>query len=347
MENTTLNTTPPPAATPSGRRHGPATWLALLLALGALLACAWFLQELRRVSAHAGAQALDAQRAALRLDTVAAELGGMRAQVRELAALESELAERLAATRAALDPLLESRGNVDLALAEVEYLLILAEHRLVLMQDPDTATAALEAARQRLTGLDAPGLDAVRGQVEVDLLRLRDVPRPDFRRWHGELVTLARAVADFPLRAGSAAEDSAPEPPAPGGWRGLVHSIWRELRSFVVVTRSDAGAPALPGQETVLVQALQLRIESARLALLRRDGAALRDAAMAASAWLEQWFEPSHAGVRAAGAQLRELAALEPAPALPGITSSLETLRALQRERTPPGAPAAADVPAP
>lgn len=337
---------PAPAMPP--RRLPLLALLGVLLALGALLVGAWTFGELRRIAARVEAQALDVQRAAIRLEAVADELSGVRAQVRELAAAESDLAERLVATRTALDRVLASRDNVDLALAEVEYLFILAEHRLVLMQDADTAAAALVAAQRRLEALDAPGLDAVRGQVEVDLLHLRDLPRPDFRRWHGDLVALAVTAGSLPLRASTIAADVTPAPtPAPTGWRGLVQLVWTELRQFVVVTRTDVGAPVLPGERAMLVQGLQLRIDTARLALLRRDHAALQDAAEAALAWLDRWFDPADAGVRAAGAQLRQLSALDPAPSLPEITSSLETLRALMRERAAPGTPLPADEAAP
>lgn len=354
MENTQVNpdnTAAGGAAARVPRRGAPlVALLALFLAAGALLAGAWLVRDVRRVAAQADAQAMETQRAAVRLEAVVQDLSGLRAEFRKLAADESDLAERIAGTRAALQELAHARGNVDFALAEVEYLLILAEQRLVLMQDGDTASAALGAAQRRLEGLDAPGLDAVRGQMEVDQLRLRDMPRIDFNTWHADLGALADSVPDMPLRAGTAAPAGPATPPPPEGWRGVVHAIWQELRGLVVITRHSEALDPLPGEREALVKTLQLRVEAARLALLRRDRVALHAATAATLDWLTRWFDPTDSGVRSARGKLEALATLEPAPAPPEITSSLETLRALMRERATPGpldAPESAAEPAP
>jgi uncharacterized protein HemX len=237
---------------------------------------------------------------------------------------------------------------VDFALAETEYLLILAEQRLTLMQDVETAKAALQAVDNRLAGLQAPGLDAVRGQVNADLLRLAQVPLIDYSRWIEELGELTAAADTLPLRTKAQPDAKAGAAgAAPQGWRGFLHAVWQELRDTVVITRTASKLAPLPAERHYLVQNLLLRLETARLALLRRDTRALHDAAASAADWLRLWFDGRDARVRNALQRLQVLATLDPAAPLPDISSSLETLRALTRERAAPAPVDTAPVPAP
>lgn len=326
------------AARPA-RRSGPWTGAALLLALIALAAGAWSLLELRRISDRGDALTLELQQAGIRIQAAAREAGDLRAQVRELADHDAGVDRRLDETRAALQRVAQTNGNVDFALAEVEYLLILAEQRLALMQDVDSARAALQAVERRLDGLYAPGLDAVRGQVGADLLRLARVPGIDYSQWIEELGELAAVAEALPLRAempAVAAVPAAAAAPAAQGWRGFLHAVWQELSDMVVITRNAPGSAPLPGEHYYLVQNLLLRIETARLALLRRDTRALHDAAASATDWLRRWFDAGDPRVRTALDRLQALSVLDPTAPLPDITSSLETLRALIRERAAP-----------
>ena len=322
--------------------------MALLLALMALAAGAWSLLELRRVTDHGGMLAQELRRGGTRMEAVARETGELRALIRELADRAAGMDRRLDETRAVLDRAAQASANVDFALAEVEYLLILAEQRLALMQDVGTAQAALRAVEQRLAGLQVPGLDAVRGQVGADLLRLAQMPDIDYSRWIEELGELAMAAETLPLRTKAQVGTAPVAGAAPAqGWRGFLHAIWHELRGMVVISRDATGSAALPGERHFLVQNLLLRIETARLALLRRDARALHDAVVSTSDWLRRWFDASDPRVRTALGQLEALSAVDPALKPPDITSSLETLRALIRERAAPMLPVPAPPPQP
>ncbi len=332
-----------------GRSSRPWVGMAFLVALIALAAGAWSLQELHLIKARTGNLAMELRRAGDRMEAAARDSAELRVQVRALADHNAGADSMLAETRAALNQVVQNNGNVDFALAEVEYLLILAEQRLTLMQDVETAKAALQAVDNRLAGLQAPGLDAVRGQVNADLLRLAQVPVIDYSRWIEELGELSAGAGALPLRTAAqavagAATDGAP--PAQG-WRGFLQAVWQELRDTVVITRTAAELAPFPAEQHHVVQNLLLRIETARLALLRHDGRALHDAAAATVDWLQRWFDGGDPRVRNALDRLQVLAAVEPAPPLPDITSSLETLRALTRERAVPVSPGTAPVPVP
>ena len=320
-----------------GRMFRPWVGIALVLALIALAAGAWSLLELRRITDRTGKLALELQRNGERLEAAGSESGKLRGQIQELADHGAAVDRELADTRATLNQLVQNNGNVDFALAEAEYLLILAEQRLTLMQDVETAKAALQAVDNRLAGLQAPGLDAVRGQVNADLLRLAQVPVIDYSRWIEELGELTAGADTLPLRTKAQPDAKAGAAgAAPQGWRGFLHAVWQELRDTVVITRTASKLAPLPAERHYLVQNLLLRLETARLALLRRDTRALHDAAASAADWLRRWFDGGDARVRNALQRLQALAALDPAAPLPDISSSLETLRALSRERAAP-----------
>lgn len=329
-----------------GRTSRPWVGVALLLALIALAGGAWSLLELRRVMSHAGNLDQELRRAGERLDASVHASADLRAQVQALADHNAGVDRALAEIRAALSQMVQSNANVDFALAEAEYLLILAEQRLTLMQDVETAKAALQAVDNRLAGLEAPGLDAVRGQVNADLLRLAQVRGIDYSGWIEKLGELTAGAETFPLRTGEQAPANSPTAgAAPQGWRGLLHSVWQEIRGTVVITRTAAELAPLPTERHYLVHNLLLRIETARLALLRRDTRALRDAAASAMDWLRRWFDGGDPRVRDALDRLQEMTGLDPAAPLPDITSSLETLRALSRERASPAAGPAPSTP--
>ncbi len=341
------NSRPVPHAVPPPRRAaGLWAGLALLLALAALAAGAWSLLQLRLTSDRAVAQDLELKQAQARTEAASREAAVLRTQVRELADRAAGMERRLDETHAALDQVTQTSANADFALAEIEYLLILAEERLALMQDNGTAQAALRMAERRLAGLDVPGLDAVRGQIGADLLRLAQAPEIDYGQWVEELGALAVAAETLPLRAAAQAEAPTVDAVAPAqGWRGLLQSIWRELRSMVVISRNSAGVSPLPSDRHSMVQSLLLRIETTRLALLRRDGRALHDAAASTTDWLQRWFNGADPRVRAALDRLQVLSELDLAAPPPDITSSLETLRALIRERAAPMTPPPATQP--
>ncbi|OGT82029.1 MAG: hypothetical protein A3H91_03215 [Gammaproteobacteria bacterium RIFCSPLOWO2_02_FULL_61_13] len=332
-----------------GRSSRPWVGMAFLVALIALAAGAWSLQELRQVKSRTENLAMELRRAGDRMEAAARESADLRAQVGELSNHNVGVDRTLAETRAALNQVVQSNGNVDFALAEVEYLLILAEQRLTLMQDVETAKGALQAVDNRLAGLQAPGLDAVRGQINADLLRLAQVPVIDYSRWIEELGELTTGAKTLPLRtAAQAVAEATTDGASPAqGWRGFLHAVWQELRDTVVVTRTAAELSPFPAEQHYVVQNLLLRIETARLALLRRDSRALHDAAASTTDWLQRWFDGGDPRVRNALNRLQVLATLDPAPPLPDITSSLETLRALTRERAAPASPGPAPAPVP
>ncbi|MEE4662235.1 MAG: uroporphyrinogen-III C-methyltransferase, partial [Halieaceae bacterium] len=102
-------------------------------------------------------------------------------QEQKLADENLRLQEREAELRAAVADVHRrvGRSGTQWIIAEVEYLLRVANHRLLLARDVDTARAALEIADQRLRDTKDPGWAGVRAQIAREIAALSAYQPPD------------------------------------------------------------------------------------------------------------------------------------------------------------------------
>ncbi|MCH8262110.1 MAG: uroporphyrinogen-III C-methyltransferase [Proteobacteria bacterium] len=249
----------------------------------------------------------------------------------------------------------DKRGNnEDWALAEVEYLLIIAMHRLLLEEDVATALAAMEAADLRLRNLRNPGLLPVRQQLASDINQLRSVNLVDIAGLAIYLADLVELSDDLLLKSSvlsaetehalsSEANYADVEDPL---WKKLPKLLWQEIKSLVVIKRSDEVKQALllPGEEYFLTQNLKLELESARQSVLRSDSENLRASIDFIQFWLRQYFDTSDSAVVNVMETLDKMRSVELKPALPDISSSLESLRAYVHEAASEPTTGTADV---
>ena len=234
-------------------------------------------------------------------------------------------------------------NNEDWALAEVEYLLVIATHRLVLEQNPDTALAAMEAAALRLKDMDDEGLNPVREQLVMDMDRLREFDQVDSSALSIYLADLIERAASLPLKedviekpAQSQVPDAAVIPEQKvSGLQGLLGSVWQDLKGLVVIKHKGEARRALllPEEEYFLYQNLRLELENARLAVLHRDTANLHTSVTLLTDWLNEYFNTADTAVANVLETLKKMSTLHLNPVLPDIASSLETLRAYMRQR--------------
>ena len=115
-----------------------------------------------------------------------------------------------------------------------------------------------------------------------------------------------------------------------------MHEFWQELKSLVIITRNDKdpGALLLPDEKYFLYQNLRLQLESARIAVLRRDSGSFRASLQNVIAWLEKYFNGADAGVSHIMDSLRDRLDLDLDPDLPDISASLDTIREFIKQRS-------------
>ncbi len=261
-------------------------------------------------------------REAVQQDLVAAN-AALAAQTERLAALESELA----ATRLRLNSM-DTGGS---PLAEAEVLLRFAQQRLLLAHDTVTAAELFRAADELLRGIDDPALFTVRDILARELALLQAVPPVDVPGLFAQLSAQAARVADFTVVSASAAQDFAVTPvensvQEEGGWWS---GIKQTLGDYFVVTQStEEVAPQLDAETQFLLRALiQLRIEQAKLALLRAEPELYQAALDEALASSRQWLRGDEASL---ASYLSALDTLRATPIMMDISRVDDTLAALR-----------------
>lgn len=250
----------------------------------------------------------------------------------------------------------ELRGRIGMehrewAVAEVEYLLRIAEHRLNLERDQGAALALLHEARSLLAMQEQAEYLPVLRLIDTDIRKLTAVSLPDRGALAAELADLAATVTALPLAVvetlGRDAQSSAEAAPREtqtsesSGWRRVAGMIWQDIRSLVTIRREGvAPRPLLqPDQHYFLKQNLQLKLETARLALLADNSRTYRDALAEADEWLQRFFDTSATAVADARATIARLAATELQPQLPAIGQSRQLLQQVTRQLQPRGKP--------
>lgn len=226
-------------------------------------------------------------------------------------------------------------GRTRTQMAVVEHLLMTANDRLLLEHDVDGAATALDLADQRLGALGEPRLFVVRRSISDERLALRAVPRVDRAAAALTFSSLISRVPRLPLRARvpdhfeARIEHSQIAPQS--GWAARAWAGVKEAMAGVFnVRRNNGPAPRLlpPDQESLVYQVLMLKLEGARLALLRGDATSFRDLCDSAGSWIKDYFRPDDPGVLAAQAELERLRPLQLSAPLPDISRSLTLLRA-------------------
>ena len=226
--------------------------------------------------------------------------------------------------------------------AEAEYLLRVANHRLTLMADSETAAQALKAADERLGNTGDPGWAPVRELIAREITQINALPKVDQAGISAELGALAEQVSQLPLLnegismrvKEKAASDEAPLQAEEDGFdlQQVIDDLWQGFTSMVEVRHHDKPVTAMlpPEQRYFLIQNLQLKLEAAKAALMGRNQALYGDNLTSAAEWVATYFKLDDPAVSGFHQQIEALAQRDVAPVLPDISASL---RALQERR--------------
>jgi uroporphyrin-3 C-methyltransferase len=268
--------------------------------------------------------------------------GGLRDIEARLGQMEARLIESQS-QRHALEVLYQelSRSRDEWVLAEVEQILLLASQQLQLAGNVKAALLALETADARLARADRPQLTQLRRVIGTDIERLKAAPSVDVTGMGLKLERVLGAIDTLPLaaeaRAVPASAEEAAGAPA-SRWRRLLAELKEDIKGLVRIQRIEAPQTLLlsPEHAFFLRENLKLRLLTARLALLSRDGASFRTDISAAIGWLRRHFDPASRQVGAVLETLDQLARTDIGAEPPSINASLEAARNLRfvRERS-------------
>ena len=338
----------PPAARRAGRGLASLALLLAILALSLGLYLYWGAHYEPDPLASRVA-ALEAEAAAslgsasdpltARLAAVESELRAIRErQVSAAASTDSVPAENDMAAddaRAAEQPERMVEDGASWQLAEVRYLLRMANHRLGRERDARGAALLLAAADDALRGLDDPRFTPVRARIAEERLAVAGLPAVDAEGLYLALEAIKRDLdqlpLDLPAFADRASRDASTEPPAEG-WR----AVWNAVSELVRVRRVDAARPLLAPEEAAYLELnLRLTLERAQLAGLRREQAVFVTSIETAIDWIEAWQEPAHPEVRGIIEGLQAIAEVRLDAPVPDLSGSLVALDAVLAGRIP------------
>ncbi|MDS4021484.1 MAG: uroporphyrinogen-III C-methyltransferase [Candidatus Competibacter sp.] len=233
-------------------------------------------------------------------------------------------------------------------LAEVDYLLRLADSKLKLERNVATARLALDAAQQRLKVVGEASLASVQTMLAEAIATLRGVQLPDITGLAHKLVDMEKEVGGLPLKIDSGVPDikNRVKPAASvavsadterSWWDRGTEAVWNQFKDIVVIRRVRSEAPPLIAmeEEFFLRQNLRLELESMRMALLRGDAQSYQDSYELVRKWTETYFDTQDARVATFLSQLQALSAVQFNSYIPDLTGLNQAFRDALSRRQP------------
>jgi len=344
MPATTTTAAPIPAALGSASKKGGSSvaflWLCMAVMVAAICYGAFFMarqyehqQQLlgsMRGQLDQQKQALDIQLQVIR-DDVQQELNDQQETVQ---AGMNDLAERIDNTAARVLAL-SSVSRDDWKLAEAQYLLRLAEQRILLERDSQNAIALALSADDVLRDINQVELVGVRKLLAEEIAVLKLAGFVDREGIYVRLAALANQIDAIPFiePLGTAAEESLSEQQLPDNetfgekTKRLFYGLLTKLGSYVRVRDHGKNINAVlpPSEQKYLQQNLRLMLEQAQVALLRNEAQIYTESLVKAQNWINQYYALN----TQASTVLDELKSLQEEEIAPELTSFSNSAAAL------------------
>jgi len=236
----------------------------------------------------------------------------------------------------------QGRGPRQWRVAEVDYLLNIANQRLILQRDVKTAVHALSDADARLESIADPALIPVRKDIASEISALRVVQLPDIDGMAVTLQGLVDNIEQLPLISKEHVIKREQKVESAKNWRDLPGALWNDIKSLVIIRRGQPKVERLLPPEEIhyLYQNLGLKLEQARIALLQQDSSLFKRNLADTETWIKRYFDPEATAVSSVLSTITQLSAVELQPKLPDISASLRTLRQWTASQTSHVAPA-------
>jgi uroporphyrin-3 C-methyltransferase len=335
------------AATPSPPPRRGIPWFGLLnfLLIVALAAAAgYYWREQQRLAATyqtrlAGLQAqLDdkASSGALQssLSPLRNEIGSLDSKVGELALGQEGLRE-------SSEKLFQlwGRDKNDWQLAEVEYLMRVAQHKLILQDDFAGAAITLQAASDLIGETGDPGLLPVRVMISEEIADLKTRRRADLVGMTLMLAQLGRQVRSlqpgFAVRVEEQPEAAVAEPQTAQDWLGRFNAL---LHSLISIRKESTDPTEIEANIVDVSAALEDNLKLARWAVLERDARQFQLLIDRSLQLFREFYDLDNAANHDFMTQLQDLQKMVINPEKPDITASLRELQRIlsQRDNAPP-----------
>ena len=229
--------------------------------------------------------------------------------------------------------------NKDYALAEVEHLLTIASHNLLLGYNYDTTVSALDAASIRLAGIAIDEAKVIKGQLDRDVRILKSSNQIDLSKSILFLSDLSDRIDSLPLKKilmknklqNNKEIDYINEDEV----KNFLTLILEELKSLIIIRRNENVTQDffLPDEINLLKLNIKFELVNAKLALLNRDKKSLENSILQINNYLEDYYDLSNVETQDIHDQLSQIVNLDFSTPNIDINSSLESVRALIHSR--------------
>ncbi len=273
--------------------------------------------------------------------TIAAQQAAFAAQDQMLKQERTRLEQQGTEMKQALDSVFEriGRSSTQWIVAEAEYLMRIANHRLQLEGDAATALVALETADTRLRDSGDPVWNGVREQLANEMTEIKSIKMLDLAGNASRLSGLITQVEQLKLPQSGPLVSTRSEGGSVQDKKELtvdtvLRDGWEGFKSLMVIRKNDQPLTAMlgPEQRFFLYQNLRLQLESARMALLRRDQSLFDSSLDRATTWAGEFFDQETASTKAMRSGIGDIKGLQVKPKLPDISGSLRMLLQQQRQ---------------
>lgn len=285
---------------------------------------------------------------------------GLENMQNKIGALEASV-QQAQGQYAALDAMYAefSRARDERAVTEVEQAINIAAQQLQLAGNIPAALAALQNADSRLALLDQARFLGLRKLIARDIERLKALPLSDASSVALQLETIMGRIDSLPLGfehlpplAVNKVKTSAPKQtkrgskevaasvppavtasaPASNKVADIAQDIWGEFRQLIRIERMDRPDAALlsPSQAGFLRENLRMRLLSARLALMQRDGKVFSEDIHQAREWLQRYFDTQAPKVTDTLTELSRIEQARLTMSLPDLEETQNALRNLK-----------------
>ena len=309
------------------------------------------LADEKQLAFKAGVEQLQSQiaRQQARLTEVITSVQPVKVQLEDIQQREERLVSRMDSTSRRLKDL-EGSSRDQWRLAEVEYLMRLANQRLLMGTDISSSRNLLQSADNILRELDDYSLFPIREALAEDMAMVRAASDFDQETTYLRLQALTGLIARLQMPdeqrltiSSDKAIESTGFTPEATTWqdkaKAMLMDTWQQFSNlFRINTQREKPVEALltAEQEMMIRQNLRLMIEQAKLAVLTREPAIYKSSIEQAEEWITQYFTTG-GDVRASMlAELNELASISVTTNLPNINRSLEALKSYQSKLETP-----------
>jgi uroporphyrin-3 C-methyltransferase len=256
------------------------------------------------------------------------------AQKLAFATQEESLDQQAHEMKQSLDLVYErvGRSSTQWLVAESEYLMRIANHRLQLEGDSKTALVALERADKRLRDSGDPVWTPIREMLASEMAELKGLQELDLAGQTAKLSGLISQVEKLnlphSLSTTSKGPDKSSKEKKEFSFDTILKDIWEGSKSLLVVRRHDRPVTAMlePDQAFFLYQNLRLQLEGVRFALLRKDQHMFDEGLQAVETWIKEYFDQEQSITKSMLQEINQLKKLELESGRPDISGSLRML---------------------